>query len=312
MAYTRDELRDYWNTYIDTNGVQGITGDLMNQGGISIIDSMAMEADVAPANFKIYDVVDTNFTAIGDWNRSIVRWTGLAGGKLTLPAETTEIISAGYSFVVNNLSDTYNLTILAEGTDVINSHSKYLIIPAMSTATVYKGAAGATNYYYANISRTATKSTGYVKNDASGTVVNPTANVWIEIPIGNVAAGNLHNMTFNAPGLTIAMPNNATNGVGVVVRAHASIIIPNANQTVDFIFGVDSVIPHDGLYQSATTGASQTAGMAFPYSISFEGIVPNGSYISLFLRSSDGDQININNINMMVNASGYTGVNITV
>ena len=36
---TRDQLRTYWNNNISANGAQSITGDIMNTGGIDIIDS---------------------------------------------------------------------------------------------------------------------------------------------------------------------------------------------------------------------------------------------------------------------------------
>lgn len=42
---TREELLAYWNAYIKTNGVQSITGGIMNVGGVDIIDSMAMNDD---------------------------------------------------------------------------------------------------------------------------------------------------------------------------------------------------------------------------------------------------------------------------
>ena len=44
---TRNELLAYWNSNIIQNGSQAITGQIMNVGGVDIIDSMAMEtADV--------------------------------------------------------------------------------------------------------------------------------------------------------------------------------------------------------------------------------------------------------------------------
>lgn len=42
---TKQELRDYWNTNINTNAANAITGSKHNVGGIDIIDSMAMGAD---------------------------------------------------------------------------------------------------------------------------------------------------------------------------------------------------------------------------------------------------------------------------
>ncbi|RLD76566.1 MAG: hypothetical protein DRJ15_15115, partial [Bacteroidetes bacterium] len=43
---SREELRQYANTYINTNGVQGITGGSLNVLEVDQIDSFAMSSDI--------------------------------------------------------------------------------------------------------------------------------------------------------------------------------------------------------------------------------------------------------------------------
>ena len=40
MAWTRQQLLDYWNTYITANNNQEITGAIQNVGGVEIINAM--------------------------------------------------------------------------------------------------------------------------------------------------------------------------------------------------------------------------------------------------------------------------------
>ena len=79
---TRQQLRDYWNTYINTNGAQAITGQLQNKGGIDIIDSMALPSELGTGlmNWK------------GEWSQQeynlndVVRdgiWTSIANQTTT-------------------------------------------------------------------------------------------------------------------------------------------------------------------------------------------------------------------------------------
>ena len=44
---TKEELRDYWNSQLNTNGSNAITGQKLNVGGVDIVDSMAMSTDIA-------------------------------------------------------------------------------------------------------------------------------------------------------------------------------------------------------------------------------------------------------------------------
>jgi len=78
---TRQELLDYWNSKIIQNSNQAITGQIMNQGGVDIIDSMAMGTDASNAmNWK-------NKWAAGTYNiNDVVRdgdWTMVANKTTT-------------------------------------------------------------------------------------------------------------------------------------------------------------------------------------------------------------------------------------
>jgi len=74
---TKEELRTYWNASISTNGVQSITGHVMNTGGIDIIDSMAMSTDLVNAVLTGYGTVgeigniswSANIVATGTWEK---------------------------------------------------------------------------------------------------------------------------------------------------------------------------------------------------------------------------------------------------
>lgn len=42
MAWTKQQLLDYWNANINTNGIEAITGAIMNTGGVEIINAMQL------------------------------------------------------------------------------------------------------------------------------------------------------------------------------------------------------------------------------------------------------------------------------
>lgn len=43
MAWTKQQLLDWWNSQINTNGANAITGQKLNTGGVEIINAMALE-----------------------------------------------------------------------------------------------------------------------------------------------------------------------------------------------------------------------------------------------------------------------------
>ena len=78
---TRDELKAFWNAYIKTNGVQGITGGNMNIGGVDIIDSMGMATDIGGVQWKNIWLENTTYF-IDEMSREN-QWTGIANKETT-------------------------------------------------------------------------------------------------------------------------------------------------------------------------------------------------------------------------------------
>lgn len=107
---TRDELLGYWNSKIIQNSDQTITGQVMNVGGVDIIESMALEAEI------VSGMVWKNEWVAGTYDQ----YDTVRDGAWTMVANTTTTeraapqVVSGYEWTnqdpVSNRSENYAIT----------------------------------------------------------------------------------------------------------------------------------------------------------------------------------------------------------
>lgn len=313
---TRQQLRDYWNTNINTNGAQAITGQSMNVGGIDVIDSMAMGTDVSPEYVEVVEITGDTLYPQLDWNGKFFRWTNPNNGQIVLPEQATLALPQGWRFVIYNDTDSYSLEVQTEGTDVIRSHNNIYFLPATSDAKIGLLDAGTTNRYYADIEQSQMNASGFMYNPGASIAQTVVANTWTPITFNNPTAINLLNViTGGTPGsLALDFPNHGTNGCYLDINIHASIELATTDETVDLAFGINGAIVAnaDALSQTVSNAGNNTVGMFWPFAMSYNGFVNNGDSLSLFIRSTDARTMNILKANFGLKASAYIGVDVTV
>jgi len=62
---TKQQLKDYWDANINTNGTNSLNGSELNTGGVDIIDSMAMGTDIVPVEYNFNKVSNVSFDDSG-------------------------------------------------------------------------------------------------------------------------------------------------------------------------------------------------------------------------------------------------------
>ncbi len=94
---TKQELLDYWNSNLNTNASNAITGQKLNQGGVEIINAMAFESGTTPFAPQ-YDNIQAHTTevtvATPGWQRILVLPYTIAAGTTTYEFK----VSALYDF----------------------------------------------------------------------------------------------------------------------------------------------------------------------------------------------------------------------
>lgn len=277
-------------------------------------DSAGLIVYSASGLWKIFDNSQDDIIIEEDWLGNLVRWVNAANGTLRLDNSVLNY-PEGWHFSIYNNTAVHSISIVAEGTDTLRSHNNIFVIPAYSYAQIGLIFVNGVTEWYASIEQTFKPALGQIAKGAIGLNVPVTANVWELVPYATYATGELVNVTPTANGgLQITYPNNGTNGVYVDIDIMASISVPNATQTVDLSFGIDGTVfsGADILRQSATSGASQTSDMFWPYYFHFSGLFPNGSVINPFIRSEETSTIPIIALTLTVQARSYTGVDISI
>jgi len=75
MAWTKQQLIDFWNTYININGINSVTGENLNTGGVEIINAMATESGIeviTEGSNTGYALKDDNRSQKGDIGQGTV------------------------------------------------------------------------------------------------------------------------------------------------------------------------------------------------------------------------------------------------
>ena len=285
---TRQQLLDYANTYIVTNGTQAITGALMNTMEVDEIDSFAMITEVyhptsirVSADYIQRDDLDEVIISYNDDPSTPIAIT-LGSPSLTWKKRKLRIISNKYAAVISGfINDQHTSIELGEGEWVD------LLITSGDTDTEWTIIGGG--------STKITNGSGVLANQASQ-VITATPS-WTEIPFGNPVTGTLKNVTHTGSGrLKVDFTDRPVGDeVALSITATAALEIPDLNSSMWFCIGINGTIisEADLVAVGAASGGRDSDGLYWPFSFSYNGVVSNGDEISLFAKYSGASDFTV-------------------
>ena len=141
---TKQELRDYADANLNTNGVKGITGASVNTMWNDAIDSFATQSEVdeisTPPSIETvststYTVTGSNFISYD----IILHVTRTATGTCTITINSDVISEDSFRIYIKDTgnANTYNITIETQGSETIDGDSNLVITGDYEAVSLY-------------------------------------------------------------------------------------------------------------------------------------------------------------------------------
>jgi len=290
---TRDSLKTFWNNYINQNGVNSIIGLNMNKGGVDIIDSLE------PRTYQ-QEWNDGNITMSPYFDGSVVSWGSSATADGTFTLDNS--VPTGYRFMVLNVDNKgYVLNFDVGSGSIISSNGS--IVRNNGVAWVYKTAA---SQWVIDVRNTIRENLGYGTkiSDSSGILISsPPIDTWKEIPLpSSYSTQELYGVIDVANNALKLSPIISTsNDLLVNIFGNISVAInSSATRILEFTYGINGTVTSIADKNASMSHAESVGATDFYISQTFVAntILHENDEISLFVKSSTSDDINIERVNL--------------